>query len=135
MRRTRSTAPRPPARGWNSRDSVLAEWRRVDLEPLEQAARSPERRVGDVVAGLIQKLGLSERRSAAAVFKAWNQIVDPSVTAHAQPAGLRKGTLFVNVDSSVWLSEIVRYRRQEILERLQHCFGRTLVTRLSVRLG
>jgi len=43
--------------------------------------------------------------------------------AHAQPTGLCKGTLFVAVDSSVWLSEIVRYRRKEILARLQHSFG------------
>ena len=135
VRRPKSPAPRRPARGWNSRDSVLAEWRRVDLEPLEQAARSPERRVGDLVTELIQKLGLPQRRTAAAVFKAWNQIVDPTVAAHAQPAGLRNGTLFVSVDSSVWLSEIVRYRQREILERLQHCFGRALVTRLSFRLG
>ena len=40
------------------------------------------------------------------------------MTAHAQPHNLHKGTLFVNVDSSVWLSEIVRYRRKEILDRL-----------------
>jgi predicted nucleic acid-binding Zn ribbon protein len=130
-----SAAPRRPVRGWNSRNSVLAEWRRVDLEPIEQAARSPERQVGELVTELIQKLGLPQRRTAAAVFKEWNRLVDPTVTAHAQPAGLRKGTLFVTVDSSVWLSEIVRYRQQEILERLQHCFGRTLVTRLSFRLG
>ena len=135
VRRPKSAAPRRPIRGWNSRDSVLAEWRRVDLEPIEQAARSPERQVGELVTELIQKLGLPQRRTAAAVFKEWNRIVDPTVTAHAQPAGLRRGTLFVTVDSSVWLSEIVRYRREEILERLQHCFGRTLVTRLSFRLG
>jgi predicted nucleic acid-binding Zn ribbon protein len=58
---------------------------------------------------------------------------DPNIVAHAQPTGLRKGTLFVTVDSSVWLSEIVRYRRKEILERLQHSFGRDLIARISFR--
>jgi hypothetical protein len=48
---------------------------------------------------------------------------------------VRKGTLFVNVDSSVWLSEIVRYRRKEILDRLQHSFGRDLIQRISFRVG
>jgi len=52
-----------------------------------------------------------------------------------QPAGLRKGTLFVNVDSSVWLSEIVRYRRKEILDRLQHSFGREIIKKISFRVG
>jgi hypothetical protein len=48
---------------------------------------------------------------------------------------VRKGTLFVTVDSSVWLSEIVRYRRKEILDRLQHSFGRELIQRISFRVG
>jgi len=39
------------------------------------------------------------------------------------------------VDSNVWLSEIVRYRRQEILQRLQHAFGKELVARISFRVG
>jgi hypothetical protein len=41
----------------------------------------------------------------------------------------------VNVDSSVWLSEIVRYRRKEILDRLQHSFGSELIKRISFRIG
>jgi hypothetical protein len=43
--------------------------------------------------------------------------------------------VFVSVDSNVWLAELVRYRRKEILERLQHCFGSELVARLSFRVG
>jgi predicted nucleic acid-binding Zn ribbon protein len=57
------------------------------------------------------------------------------VVAHAQPVGYRKGTLFVNVDSSVWLSEIVRHRRKEILERLRHSFGPDFVVKISFRVG
>ena len=57
------------------------------------------------------------------------------MVAHAQPTGLRAGTLFVAVDSNVWLSEIVRYRRKEILERLQHSFGRDFIVKISFRVG
>ncbi|TAL00649.1 MAG: DUF721 domain-containing protein, partial [Verrucomicrobia bacterium] len=63
------------------------------------------------------------------------ELIDPQIVSHAQPAGLHKGTLFVNVDSSAWLSEIVRYRRKEILDRLQHSFGRELIQRISFRIG
>jgi hypothetical protein len=41
----------------------------------------------------------------------------------------------VNVDSSVWLAEIVRYRRKEILDRLQHSFGQSVVQKISFRIG
>ena len=60
---------------------------------------------------------------------------DPNIIAHAQPTGLNKGTLFVTVDSSVWLNEIVRYRRKEVLDRLQHSFGSDLIARISFRVG
>ena len=46
-----------------------------------------------------------------------------------------RGTLFVNVDSSVWLDEIVRYRRKEILTRLQTAFGREMIKKISFRVG
>jgi len=35
----------------------------------------------------------------------------------------------------VWLNEIVRYRRKEILDRLQHSFGKEFVARISFRVG
>jgi predicted nucleic acid-binding Zn ribbon protein len=78
---------------------------------------------------------MDRRQGEAEIVKVWNQQLDPQITGHAQPTGLRRGTLFVNVDSSVWLDEIVRYRRREILERLQNSFGRELVRKISFRLG
>ena len=84
---------------------------------------------------LVKKLRLEQRRSEAEIAKVWNDLIDPTVTAHAQPTGIHKGTLFVNVDSNVWLSEIVRYRRHEILQRLQHAFGSVLIARISFRVG
>jgi predicted nucleic acid-binding Zn ribbon protein len=84
---------------------------------------------------VLKELRMDRRRSEAEIVKVWNHLIDPTVTTHAQPTGIRNGTLFVSVDSSVWLSEIVRYRRKEILDRLQHSFGRELVTRISFRVG
>jgi predicted nucleic acid-binding Zn ribbon protein len=85
--------------------------------------------------GVLKDLRLDRRQSEAEVAKVWNHLLDPNIVAHAQPTGLHKGTLFVAVDSSVWLSEIVRYRRKEILARLQHSFGRDLISRISFRIG
>ena len=84
---------------------------------------------------LLKELRLDARQSDAEIVKVWNSLIDPAVTAHAQPANLAQGTLFVNVDSSVWLTEIVRYRRKEILERLQNSFGKSVVQKISFRIG
>ena len=82
---------------------------------------------------VLSELRIDKRRGEAEVVKVWNHLLDPAIVAHAQPTGLNKGTLFVTVDSSVWLSEIVRYRRKEILDRLQHSFGRDFITDLVPR--
>lgn len=102
---------------------------------MEIARADPARNAGEVMPKLLQDLRLDGRRAEAEIVKVWNQLIEPVIVAHAQPAGLRNGTLFVVVDSSVWLSEIVRYRRKEILDRLQHSFGPTLVRKISFRVG
>ena len=118
-----------------SRQRVLAQWRGLDAAPLEKARSLRALPASAVLPRLLSELRIERRQSEAEVVKVWNQLLDPLIVAHAQPTGLRKGTLFVTVDSSPWLDELVRYRRKEILDRLQHSFGRDLITRISFRVG
>jgi hypothetical protein len=126
----------PPGPGRRSnRQRVLAQWRGVDLAPLEKMRAMPARTAAVVLPKLMKDLRMDARQGEAEIVKVWNDLLDPTLTAHAQPANLHKGTLFVNVDSSVWLSEIVRYRRKEILDRLQHSFGKNMIQKISFRIG
>lgn len=118
-----------------ARARILAQWRGVDYTPLEAARRTSAKAIGDMLPAVLKDLRLDARQSEAEVVKVWNSLIDPAVTAHAQPANLHKGTLFVNVDNSAWLAEIVRYRRKEILERLQNSFGKSVVQKISFRIG
>ena len=127
--------PVPVPKKISARQKVLAQWRGVDLAPLETARAGPARRAGEALPKVLADLRIDSRRAEAEVVKVWNSLIDPTLTTHAQPAGLRKGTLFVTVDSSVWLSEIVRYRRKEILDRLQHSFGKNVIQKISYRVG
>jgi hypothetical protein len=122
--------PKPSAR-----QRVLAQWRGTDLSPLERAQGRPARPANSVLPKVLSDLRMDRRRAEAEVVKVWNHLLDPNIVAHAQPTGLHKGTLFVTVDSNVWLSEIVRYRRKEILDRLHHSFGREFITKISFRVG
>ncbi len=124
-----------PAESRFARRRVLAQWRGVDLEPHEIARRDSARAISSLMPQVVSGLGLERRRAEAEIVKVWNNLMDPNVTAHAQPTGIHKGTVFVSVDSSVWLDEIVRYRRREILERLQNAFGKEMVKRISFRVG
>ena len=127
-----------PSRGpgqSSARARTLAQWRGVDVSAEEKARAVAARNVADLLPAVMKELRMDARQGEAEIVKVWNSLIDPNITAHAQPANLNKGTLFVNVDSSVWLSEIVRYRRKEILDRLQNSFGKTVVQKISYRIG
>ena len=121
--------------GARARERILAAWRGVNLAPLEQAQTSTARPLGQIVPGVLSEMRMDRRRSEAEIVKVWNSSIDPTITAHAQPTGIHKGTVFITVDSNAWLSEIVRYRRHEILDRLQHSFGSEMVRKISYRVG
>lgn len=125
----------PPPKKISARQKVLAQWRGVDLAPIEEAKAVRARDAEKVVSKVLSDLKMDSRRADIEIVKVWNSLLDPNITAHAQPNNLHKGTLFVNVDSSAWLSEIVRYRRKEILDRLQHSFGKNLIQKISFRVG
>jgi predicted nucleic acid-binding Zn ribbon protein len=102
---------------------------------MEKAHASRSKPVAEIMPAVLNRLGLDRRHAEAEIVRVWNNLIDPNLTAHARPTGLNKGTLFVTVDSNVWLDEIVRYRRKEILNHLQHSFGRDLIARISFRVG
>ena len=114
---------------------MLASWRGVDVTPVVKAGARREKNAEQLVGSVLKGLRIERRLAEAEIVKVWNSLIDPTIAVHAQPTGIHKGTVFVTVDSSTWLSEIVRYRRKEILERLQNSFGKEMVARISFRCG
>ncbi len=138
MRAASGWSERPPLAAsltLSPQETVLALWRQTDLGPVEKALRSGTQAASQIIPKVLQKLSIDKRRSEAEIARVWNNLIDPQVTAHAQPSGLVKGTLFVTVSSHVWLDDIVRFRRREILQRLQHSFGKEIVKKISFRVG
>lgn len=92
--------------------------------------------MAEIVGRVTGRLRLEARRADVEILRAWESLLDPNIVRHARPVGLnRHGTLFVSVDSSAWLDEIVRYRRREILQRLQDAFGPARILKISYRTG
>lgn len=119
----------------SAKERALAAWRRVDLSAAEKARGNSAKGMESVLPSVLKTLRLDQRQAESEIVRVWSNILDPNIAAHAKPDRLRNGTLFVLVDSNVWLDEIVRYRRKEILDRLQHSFGPELIKRISFRLG
>ncbi len=125
-------SPPPPS---SPRQRALAQWRGWNWSGDEIARQASGKKAAAILPRVLAGLRMDRRQAEAEILQVWSHQLDPNIVAHARPAGIRHGTLFVNVDSSVWLDEIVRYRRREILERLQNSFGRELIRRISFRLG
>jgi hypothetical protein len=119
----------------NAKQQALAEWRHTDLREAEGAVKSSSKKIADLIPRVVKQINLDKKQSDLEILKVWNNLLDPNITAHAQPINLVRGTLFVKVDNSVWLNEIVRYRRREILSRLQTAFGPDLIQKISFRVG
>jgi hypothetical protein len=134
LRPTRFIPPLGPPKP-SAYQRALAALHGIDFGPLEKARGRSEKSASEVMPKVLACLRMEQRQSETEILRVWNHLIDPTLTAHAQPVGIRKGTLFVNVDNSVWLSEIVRYRRKEILDRLQLSFGRQLIQKISFRIG
>src|SRR5690242_12730305 len=122
---------RSSQRPLSPREKILAQWRGSQWVAAEKEKPAGAKPASEILPRILDDLNLDRRRCDAEVFKVWNHLIDPTVAAHAQPTGLKRGTLFVAVDSHVWLDEIVRYRRREILQRLQHSFGRDFISKIS----
>lgn len=128
-------SPQRPNRPSRGRSQILAAWRGMDLSDAEALRRYQPKTAASLTKRLVERLNLSQKQSDTEIPKVWASAIDPRVTAHAQPTGLRNGTLFVTVDNSMWLHEIIRYHKREILSRLQTSFGNQKIQRISFRLG
>jgi len=125
----------PPPRKTSARQKVLAQWRGVDLAPLEKMRAASARTADKVISNVLADLKMDSRRADIEIVKVWNESIEPGVTAHAQPVNICKGTLFVTVDSDVWKYEIIRYHRKEILKRMQYSFGLEKIKKIHFRVG
>lgn len=119
----------------SARDTALAELRGWSWKIAEDTRKPTSKSAADALKGVMKTLRIDQRLAESEVLRVWNSQMDPNIVAHAHPVALRNGTLMVNIDSPVWHAEIVRYRRREILERLQNSFGKDVIARISFRIG
>jgi predicted nucleic acid-binding Zn ribbon protein len=76
------------------------------------------KRVGDILPGVLQKLGLGKIFDESRLRNEWPEIVGAHMAARSRPGEVRNGVVFVLVDSSVWMQEI-RFHQKQILERIK----------------
>ena len=124
-----------PSLTQRNRNRVLNAWRGPSHTHDEAAYRTPAKLASAFLPNVLRGLRIETRQAEGQILTLWGKLIDPEICKHAKPTGINAGTLFVTVDSSVWLDEIVRYRRREILQRLQSALGTEMVKKISFRVG
>ena len=91
----------------------------------DPAPPAPDRSVhaGKVIGQVMKSLGLEDRLWQRELEAEWPALVGKLVATHARPGTVDANRLIVFVDNSMWLAELSRYRRTELLKVLQRRFG------------
>ena len=72
----------------------------------ERKKKKPES-VGNIVADVLAKRGLSARVEQAGIFPEWAQLVGEQIAAVTEPRSVSaNGTLFVAVKTNAWMNEL-----------------------------
>jgi len=104
------------------------------LKRKNQGNNAPEA-IGQILERLIPRLGLEEMSDSSRVFTLWDSVVGNGIARHARPHSFRKGVLIVHVDSSVWLSQLERFRKEQIRRKLNQELGGKRIGKIIFRIG
>jgi len=91
-------------------------------------------RVGDILDGLLQKLGISEEVARQEVLLRWESTVGENIAAVSKAVAVSGGVLFVHVDSSAWMNEL-NLMRYDIMKRLNAGAGEGRIERIVFTLS
>lgn len=107
-----------------SRGRWAVERERGQIEdPAPPVEAAPVLRLGEALPAVMKRLGLAEPHWLNVLEEEWPRLVGQAVARHTRPGRYERQAVTVFVDGSVWLSELSRYGRREMLANLQKRFG------------
>lgn len=80
--------------------------------------RHPERRIGDILAGILPN---NETRPAVlpkAITERWPVIAGEQLASHVHPSHLENGVLYLQADHPGWLAELRRLPKAGLLKKI-----------------
>ena len=94
----------------------------------------PPTRVGDVLQGALQRLGLDRRYREHELWAIWPTVVGGQIARHACPRSLHRGRLVVHVTDPVWLHQLSMLRHR-LIGALNAKLSEPSVREMVLRIG
>jgi predicted nucleic acid-binding Zn ribbon protein len=82
--------------------------------------------IGGPLRDLLEGRGLGEGIAGWRAVAIWSDVVGDEIATHARASRFVDGTLYVEVDNSVWLQEL-SFLRRELAGRLNAQLGRDVI--------
>jgi predicted nucleic acid-binding Zn ribbon protein len=125
---------------WHKSEFANPGRRKVACERLQvpeeylPVGRAEASSVSDIVPLVLKRLGVEDRSWLDRLVAEWAELAGAAIAAHTRPGMFEKGCLVVFVDSSVWLNELSRYGRRQMLSLLQKHFGAERIRQIVLRI-
>ena len=83
---------------------------------------------------LMKSLRLDDQAKLGRLESDWERLAGKPAANHTRPGPLNNGELVIFVDNSMWLSELHRKSRGQLLQSLQQAFGPTVIRSIRLQL-
>jgi len=100
----------------------------------EEAEGRDMRRVGEVLDGVLARIGRSERGSILRVLEIWPEVAGPAWAERAKPARLERRVLVVEVSDGLAASRL-RFEIPALQRRLDEALGGGVIESVLLRTG
>ena len=90
--------------------------------------------VGEILERVFNKFSIDKKLKEVKALKLWEEVMGEKISRHSLPLFVRKGNLFVRVDSSGWLTQLT-YLKNEIISKLNQRLGKESIKNIYFRLG
>ena len=91
-------------------------FRLEDSDPPSE--RRPERHIGSILAGILQKDETETVSLPDTIAVRWPVIVGEQLAQHTHPSHLKNGILYVHTDHPGWLTQLRRLPKAHILKKI-----------------
>lgn len=96
------------------------------------ASRQHPQALGDVLGGVIRKMGIAKKLDEASAIEAWAALAGPRINGITASVWMKGSTLYVKITSAAWRHALHMQRRQWT-DRLNAELGRRVVTEIVFR--